>query len=131
MKNKNGFTLVELLCVIVLLAVLTVAATTGIMKLSSKSKENLYCAKIKMIESIAVDYSSKLEKQLNESTELYNGMKSIKIKVSDLVNAGKLEADQDNKVINPINNESMNDVDIIIYLYHNQISAVIANNICL
>lgn len=131
MNNKRGFTLIELLCVIVLLALITVIASTGIMSLSSKSKENLYCAKLEMIESLARDYGIKYEKELNNSPTLYNGYKSMKIKVNDLVLNGSLEPDNDNNVINPMDNSSLNEKEIIIYLKNNQIYAYIdSNNIC-
>lgn len=130
MKNKKGFTLIELLCVIVLLAVITVIATTGIMNLSHDSKENLFCAKIEMIEATAKDYGASYEKELNLSTEYYNGYKSITITIHDLVVAGKLEPDKDELVLNPIDNSSMNDLEIILYLKNNQIYAEYPNNVC-
>ena len=128
--NKKGFTLIDLLCVIVLLALITVLATTGIMSLSKSSKENMYCAKVEIIENIAKEYAVKYEKELNNSTDLYNGYKSIKIKVNDLVLSGDLEADKDNNVLSPIDNSIMNDIEIIIYLKNNRINAYIDNNIC-
>ena len=130
MKNKKGFTLIELLCVIVLIGILSVIATISIVNLSSKSKENLYCAKIELIENIAESYGIKYELELNNSNELYNGYKSLKIKVNTLVMAGKLEPDKGNDVINPKDNTVMNDIDIILYLKNNQIKAEIPNNIC-
>ena len=130
MKNKKGFTLIEILCVIVLIGILSVIATISIVNLSSKSKENLYCAKIELIENIAESYGIKYELELNNSNELYNGYKSLKIKVSTLVDAGKLEPDKKNDVINPKDNTIMNDIDIVLYLKNNQIKAEIPNNIC-
>ena len=130
MKNKKGFTLIEILCVIVLIGILSVIATISIVNLSSKSKENLYCAKIELIENIAESYGIKYELELNNSNELYNGYKSLKIKVNTLVMAGKLEPDKGNDVINPKDNTVMNDIDIILYLKNNQIKAEIPNNIC-
>lgn len=131
MKNKKGFTLVELLSVIVILALISVMATTGIITLSNKSKENMYCAKLEMISSVARDYVVKYEYELNHSSELFNGYKSLKIKVSDLINNGKLETDKDNTVINPLDDSSLNEKEIILYLKNNRINAYIdSNNIC-
>ena len=130
MKNKKGFTLIEILCVIVIIGILSVIATISIVNLSSKSKDNLYCVKIELIENIAESYGIKYELELNNSNELYNGYKSLKIKVSTLVEAGKLEPDKKNDVINPKDNTIMNDIDIILYLKNNQIKAEIPNNIC-
>lgn len=131
MKNKKGFTLVELLSVIVILALISVMATAGIITLSNKSKENMYCAKLEMISSVARDYAVKYEYELNRSSELFNGYKSLKIKVSDLINNGKLETDKDNTVINPLDDSSLNEKEIILYLKNNRINAYIdSNNIC-
>ena len=130
MKNKKGFTLIEILCVIVIIGILSVIATISIVNLSSKSKNNLYCAKIELIENIAESYGIKYELELNNSNELYNGYKSLKIKVNTLVDAGKLDPDKKNNVINPKDNTVMNDIDIILYLKNNQIKAEIPNNIC-
>lgn len=130
MKNKKGFTLIELLCVIALIAILSVVATVSIVNLSGKSKDNLYCAKIKLIESTAESLGVKYELELNNSSELYNGYKSIKIKVNTLVETGKLEPDKGDNVINPIDNSIMNDLDIILYLKNNQVKAEMPNNIC-
>lgn len=130
MKNKKGFTLIEILCVIVIIGILSVIATISIVNLSSKSKNNLYCAKIELIENIAESYGIKYELELNNSNELYNGYKSLKIKVNTLVDAGKLEPDKKNDVINPKDNTIMNDIDIVLYLKNNQIKAEIPNNIC-
>lgn len=130
MKNKKGFTLIELLCVIALLAIISGVATASIINLSNKSKDNLYCAKIEMIESEAERFGVKYELELNNSEELYNGYKSIKIKIQDLVDAGKLETDKKDNVINPKDNSIMNDLDIILYLKNNQVKAEIPNNIC-
>jgi len=128
--NKKGFTLIELLAVIALLAVITIMASAGIMTFSKKSKENLYCAKIKLIESNAAQYGIRYEAELNQSTTFYEGNKSLTIKVNDLVQAGKLEADKHDDVISPIDETRMNDMEIILYLKNNQIYAVMPNNIC-
>lgn len=54
MKNKKGFTLVELLAVVALLAVLATVVTPAITAISKKSKQKMYDSKIKVIESAAV-----------------------------------------------------------------------------
>ena len=120
----------ELLSVISILAVISVMASAGVMKLYNNSKENMYCAKIKMIETEAEEYAIKYERELNESDNLYNGYKSLTIKINDLVENGNIEANKDNNIINPIDNSIMNNIDIIIYLKNNQINAYIDNNIC-
>lgn len=131
MKNKKGFTLTELLCVIVILGLITTMVTTNVLSMSKKSNENMYCAKLEMLKSRAIEYASIYEKELNASTTLFEGYKSITINVQDLVDAGKFEADKKGMVINPINGESMNEEKIILYLKNNQIIVYINdNNVC-
>ena len=132
MKNKKGFTLIELLCVIAILAVVSTIASASIVNLSNASKVNLYCAKLEMIESAAKTYAVGYEYELNNSTTFYDGYKSLIITVNDLVESGALSPDKDDNVLNPINNESINDMSIILYLKNNQVYVHIndSNNVC-
>lgn len=129
--NKKGFTLIELLCVIVLIALIATIASSGIMTLSKKSKENLYCAKIKLIETAAKDYGTSHELELNNSVEYYQGYQSIKITIQDLIASGLLDPDDEQNVVNPIDNSTLNNEEIILYLKNNQIEVYIdTNNVC-
>lgn len=131
MKNKKGFTLIELLCVIALLAVVTTIASASVINLSNKSKENLYCAKLEIIESAAKTYSSSLIYELNNSTTYYDGYKSMTITINDLVENGNLSPDKNDTVLSPLDNTAMNDIKIILYLKNNQVYVAIeGNNIC-
>lgn len=56
MKNKSGFTLVELLAVIVLLAIIMAIAVPSALKLSTRVKESAYKTKIGLIEASAKIY---------------------------------------------------------------------------
>jgi len=51
--NKKGFTLVELLAVIIILALLVVLASTSVTKLVGDSKNDLYNSQIELIKSAA------------------------------------------------------------------------------
>ena len=131
MKNKKGFTLIELLCVIAILAVVTTIASASVINLSNSSKENLYCAKLELIKSAAKTYASGYVYELNNSTTYYEGYKSLTITVNDLVKSGNLSPDKEDNVLNPMNNESLNDVPIILYLKNNQVYVYMNdNNVC-
>ena len=132
MKNKKGFTLIELLCVIAILAIVTTIASASIVNLSNSSKENLYCAKLEMIESAAKTYAVGYEYELNNSNTFYDGYKSLVITINDLVKSGALSPDKDDNVLSPINNETMNNMSIILYVKNNHVYVHIndANNVC-
>ena len=131
MISKKGFTLVEILCVITILALITTIATTSLVKLSRESKNNLYCAKIELIKSAAKTYAQNYEKELNNSEELYENHKSMTIMVEDLINKGLIAPDKNNDVLSPIDESSLNKKEIIIYLDNNQINVYIdTDNIC-
>lgn len=132
MKNKKGFTLMELLCVIAILAVITTMASVSVINLSNASKENLYCAKLELIESAAKTYATGYLYELNHSNTYYEGYKSLTITVNDLVESGTLSPDKDDNVLSPMNNEAMNNMLIILYLKNNQVYVHIEdnNNVC-
>ncbi len=87
MKNKKGFTLVELLAVIVILSIIVTIAVPGVMSVSDKLKVNMYCKKIGQIENQAKLYGEDIIDSLTES--------GISIAVKDLVDKGYIKRDQD------------------------------------
>ena len=70
--KKNGFTLVELLAVIVIMAILLTIAVPNVIGVSKKIRKNMYCSKIEDIESAAKlygnDYIDEIEKAGNSLT---------------------------------------------------------------
>ncbi|MCM1052773.1 MAG: prepilin-type N-terminal cleavage/methylation domain-containing protein [Ruminococcus sp.] len=128
--NKKGFTLVEMLAVVAILAVVTTFAASSAVSVTRKGKESLYCTKLDIIRNEARSFGLNLEKELNNSNEYYNGYKSLTITVDDLVKNGNLSPDKDDYVLNPVDNSYINDLKIIIYLKNNNIAAYIASDIC-
>ncbi len=101
MKNKNGFTLVELLAVIVVLGVIMVIAGTAV--LSQRKKANIEEAK--KIEKTLVDLGPGIYtyEKLNGSSEFmekFNEGKTFKISQDNLISAGYL----DGEIKNPSGN---------------------------
>ncbi len=129
--NKKGFTLMELLCVIAILAIVTTIASASIINIARKSKTNLYCAKLELIESSAKSYAVSHEKELNNSNTYYEEYKSIEITIDDLVKSGNLSPDKDDLVLNPQNDEAMNNKKVVLYLKNNQVYVHIdGDNVC-
>ena len=87
MKNNQGFTLVELLAVIVVLAIVITIAVPSTMRVSNKIKENMFCTKIGFIENAAELYGEDKKDSINEIDT---------IPVKELVDKGYLKKDQNN-----------------------------------
>ncbi len=99
---KKGFTLIELLTVIMILGVLCLFVVPNFTSVLTKSKEKTYNAKIKSIESSAVDWGNDNLDSLTDIT------------VGKLIEKGYLRGDNSDKtkMLNPISNESMNNCNI-------------------
>lgn len=65
---KKGFTLVELLGVIAILAVLMVMATPAVLSIARKNKENMYCKKIKTVIKAAQLYGEDSFQYIDRTT---------------------------------------------------------------
>ncbi len=110
---KKGFTLVELLAVIVILALLGTIAIPNMFKVSNEVQKDMYCEKVNMIISAAKTWGSSHTSELK--TNCYKEMT-----IKDLVNKGiiKKESDEAGKpmVENPVTGGSMENSKVGIYL---------------
>lgn len=120
MKNKNGFTLVELLAVIVVLAIIITIAVPSAISISNKIKAKMEETKRQMI----VD-AAKLYGQENPSSVVnsIDNCSNSKITVGTLVNDGYIKKDdvKNGNVVNPKDNSSMNNLKICIYKKNNRV----------
>lgn len=114
MKNRKGFTLIEILAVIAILSILISAASISVIEIRKKMNNRLYNTKISLIESAAILWGEDNEYELSlEENECEN------ILVDDLVTEGYLKYDKNNKVINPKDDSSMNNGIITVCLLEN------------
>lgn len=117
MKNNKGFTLVELLAVIVVIALITTIAVPSAMGISNKIKVKMYCAKIDEIEVQAKAYGEDRRDSLTTT--------GINVTVKDLVNSGYLKQDQDKSpyVVDPRDSQTteLYNMSFKIYLKYNRV----------
>lgn len=122
MKNNKGFTLVELMAVIVVLALIITIAVPSAISISHKIKLKMYATKVDMI----ID-SAKLYGQDNPSAlSNENACSSSNLTVKTLIDTGYIKKDDiedEGYVLNPINSESMNGYKLCVYKKNNRVYA--------
>ena len=118
MKNNKGFTLVELMAVIVVLAIIISIAVASAISISRKVKENMYETKVDMIISSAKIYGQDHPGNVGNS----EGECSL-ISIQTLIDEGYIKKDKDGYVQNPIDNSSMNNLQVCIYKNNNRFYA--------
>ena len=115
--NKKGFTLVELLAVIIILGLLIAIAVPSYIGVSKRIKEKMWDNKLKMIET-AVEmyvqdnknyfciYDSSSNKWIATDELIEGPIRSSSYTIKRLIQDGYLTADDDEKFINPIDNQN-------------------------
>ncbi len=96
--NKKGFTLVELLAVIVILGIVGAIAMAGIGNLAKNTKEEMLDKKITMIEESATLYGEDIKGSImaSSNTKKYDGYPCKTTSVYELVNSNYLSKDNNN-----------------------------------
>ena len=124
MQKKNGFTLVELLATIVILAVLALIAIPNVSSLVQKSKTNMFCKKVESIEAAAKYYA---QDYLSDLATTDGTVVANKIPIRFLVEKGYLKKDKENCTLgtncvnDPRDNSSLDNNYIDIYSENNRL----------
>lgn len=100
--NRKGFTLIEVLIVIAILAIIMILLVPNIFILVEKNEQNSCNTIIKNIESAAKIYVSENKYDLGFTC---GGTKNITFQT--LVDSGDLVLDSTGKIINPITNKEI------------------------
>lgn len=129
--NKKGFTLVELLAVLVLISLLMGLAIPGINRISNNMKKKSYNQKIKLIESAAELWGQDNKTRLQANSECSidnNKLPCYKIKVSELLSDNYLDSDNNSgKYANPKNDKDMKDCIVFVYKQNKRVYAKFDN----
>ena len=129
MKNKKGFTLVEVLAVIVILAIVISIAVTSVTSIRANSLKKLLETKISNIEGSAIMYAQDNQDILDEMCVVddnsYDFCKVVTVKV--LVDNDYYKAqtgdDKSKTVVNDVTNKSMLCDTVQVYKKNNRIYA--------
>ncbi len=128
--NNKGFTLVEVLSVIVVLGIVITITSVGILHSNKKVRANMFNNKILNIEKAAVLFGQdaniadfQYDYCLSLSDNVCNGINKCycykeKIKANDLINEGYLKGDEEgnNDIIDPRDEtKKLNNCDVVIY----------------
>lgn len=143
--KKNGFTLVEMLAVLVILSLLVALAIPSYLLILKDVKKDNYTSKITEIETAANKIGENIKDEIKDL-----GAACYRITVADLIEMGELisESKKDNVIYNPVDNTPLlgevricydsNDFDIKSYyttefdsnsIYHAKDNVTIGNKI--
>lgn len=134
MKKKNGFSLVEILAVIVILSIVATMATFNVMKTRENSMKKLLNTKIDELEASAILYGQEnqgsLEGTCTVDNEEYKFCKLVTVK--DLIDNDYYTTSEENRnnkkdLINNVTNKSMLCDEIQIYKKNNRVYAKAIN----
>lgn len=99
MKEKNGFTLVELLAILVITGILAVIGTSSVMGIIGKINQNLWNEKVELIENRAAVYGDDYKNRLTGTCPTIDGKKyekCLQMTVKDLIENGYISTKDKN-----------------------------------
>ena len=134
MKNKKGFTLVEILSTIVLIALLLGLGVPGVMKIRENMNKRAYNTKVDLIEQAAVLWGQDNKTRLQSDDCIIDGneYKCKKISIDNLIGDDYLEADgkDGGKYIynNPKDNSNIVNTCVFIYKKNNRVYSFYPEN---
>ncbi|MBQ3021034.1 MAG: prepilin-type N-terminal cleavage/methylation domain-containing protein [Bacilli bacterium] len=137
--NKKGFTLVEILSVIVLISLLLGLGIPGVMKISENMKKKSLNTKIKLIEEAGVFWGQDNKTLLQSITDCEiddSGAESncYKISISSLISEDYLDKENNsNSYMNPVNNKDLaidENCKVHVYKKNNRVYAYFGKKSC-
>ena len=132
--SKKGFTLVEVLAVVVILSIILSMATFGVMNIRRNSLQKLVDTKISNLESSAILYGQENQDELVEKCNVdevsYDFCKKVNVKYlidNDYYTTNEVNSENMKDLINNVTNKSMLCDEIQIYKKNNRVYAKAIN----
>lgn len=118
--NKNkGFTLIEILAVIVIISVVILAAIPAVVSISGKMRTNMYCTKIDQVKKSGIIYGQ--ENDLDETCTINSVSYPCKnITIETLIINNYIDPDKGGNLTDPRDTSSMNNKALIVYQKNNR-----------
>ena len=132
MKDKNGFTLVELLAVIVVLAIVVSIAVPSTFAISNRIKKNLFCSKIDFISNSAELYGEDRRDSFGTITIDGASYKGKNVTVKELVTTNYLKKDHTSEpyIEDPRDkNNNLDNLNVSIYIKNNSVYVKFDNTV--
>ncbi|HBA37099.1 MAG TPA: hypothetical protein DCY94_00110 [Firmicutes bacterium] len=115
-KQKKGFTLVELIGVITILSILLVILVPMIGRLGTKSKVSLRESKINTLETAGEEYGNEIINKYQKCIGSGTALNGCTVSISTLIANGYLESEDDEEhIIDPLTNKAMNGEVLLCY----------------
>lgn len=124
MKNKKGFTLIEIIAVIAIMSIVIVIAVYSVKDSGKSVKEKDYATKVNLIETSAVFYGQDVLETFPQTVTIQTLLDNKYI-IPDVEEAANNCGIVGGCLINPITNESMNSMEVIISITNNSVTAVL------
>ena len=125
---KKGFTLVELLAVISLIATITVVAIPGVNKVREDVNKSMFCKKVELVLSAAERYAEEHKNALSlRNNNIEDGSPCLVNKtLRELIDAGVIESESTNikSFKNPLTKEEMLDDIVAFYMKDENVYAI-------
>lgn len=128
--NNKGFTLVELLAVIVILAMIVLLAVPAALNISKSIRDDMYCSKVDLLENAALLYGQ------DNYDEIRSG-RIVRVSIQTLLDEDYLKKDElktftdsDGKtvesavILDPRDNKEMNNLEFELSIQNKRVKAV-------
>lgn len=133
--NNKGFTLVELMAVLVLISIIATIGTYSIMGVRDKIKEDMWNSKVDLIENSAIRFGEDNKVLLKDTCTIdgmeYNTCKTITVQVllnRKYINTKDKDDDGNKVIINDTKEENdemyyVNDLEVNVYIENDMVYA--------
>ena len=122
--NRKGFTLIEVITSIALLALLAILITPNLISMRKDMLQKTYESRVSLIEYAALDYANDNLDKVPVSLNTSNPNSScLTVTVGELIESEYLSGSDDNKtvMVNPLTNENMNSKVVCVRYNSNEI----------